>query len=195
MAAFESVCAGYDGRLVLRDLSFALPENGCAALTGPSGIGKTTALRLLAGLEKPLSGRITGLSGKRALMLFQEDRLLPWRTALQNVALPADSGFDCEKTLRALGIEDVAQYPEQMSGGMRRRVALARALCQKMDILLLDEPFSGIDAPLRERIAPLVLTAAPLIVLATHDAGDIVLMRARTIALKGAEAEEFLEKD
>ena len=154
-------------------------------LWGASGCGKTTALRLLAGLEKPRRGVVTG--AERVSMVFQEDRLLPWRTALENVML---CGVDAERAydlLIALGLEaeDVCAYPQHLSGGQQRRVALARALAAESDILLLDEPFNGLDEGTWQDVVPLIKVVAESrpVVLVTHIREQVEALNARVIPL------------
>ena len=177
MICFEKVCFSYPGKEIFKDLSLEFPDQGTIALMGPSGMGKTTLLRLLAGLEKPASGQIKGSGQKKISFLFQEDRLLPWLTAKKNVALAADE----EKAaywLSQMEIENAAQSPLEMSGGMQRRVALARAMAYEGDILLLDEPFKGLDESLRARIAGRIREKAALTVLSIHDRTEAALMGA-----------------
>ena len=185
MIRLENITAGYAGKEVLRDLSLCLPDTGAVAVMAPSGFGKTTLLRVLAGLLKPTAGTLRGLENKRISFLFQEDRLLPWLTAEKNVAVISD-----EKTARAwlekMEIADGGQYPREMSGGMQRRVALARALAFGGDVLLLDEPFQGLDEALRGRIAGRIRGAAPLIVLSVHDREEAALLGAQVIRLDQA---------
>ena len=177
MIRFEKVCFSYPGKEIFRDLSLEFPEEGAIALMGPSGLGKTTLLRLLAGLEKPMAGKITGTEEKKISFLFQEDRLLPWLTAEKNVALASDTA-KAAGWLAQMEIENAAQSPLEMSGGMQRRVALARAMAYEGDILLLDEPFKGLDESLRARIAGRIREKAALTVLSIHDRTEAALMGA-----------------
>ncbi|MBQ8396582.1 MAG: ABC transporter ATP-binding protein, partial [Clostridia bacterium] len=144
----------FGDNLVLDRLNLTLRSPGVTAVTGPSGRGKTTLLRCLAGLERPDAGTICGVG--RAACMFQEPRLLPWLTAVQNVnlvladdhtTLPAASGW-----LERVELASAAdQYPAELSGGMQQRVALARDLAWGGDTILLDEPFRALDRPLRLR--------------------------------------------
>ena len=182
MIRLTNVTAGYPGKTVLRNLSLSLPETGAVALMAPSGYGKTTLLRVLAGLLKPESGTISGLENKKIAFLFQEDRLLPWLTAEKNVSIVSDA----EKAhfwLQAMEIDNPGQYPHEMSGGMQRRAALARALAFGGDILLLDEPFKGLDEALRERIVARIRDQFPLTVLSVHDQQEAALMSAQILRL------------
>ena len=182
MIRLSHVYAGYPEKDVLRDLSLALPEKGAAALMAPSGFGKTTLLRVLAGLLPVRTGEISGLENKKIAFLFQEDRLLPWLTARKNVEIV--SGPEAAAHwLAEMEISEPDQRPHDLSGGMQRRVALARALAFGGDLLLLDEPFKGLDEALRARIAARIKNAAPLTVLSVHDPAEAALMDAEVIRL------------
>lgn len=187
MIILEHISTGYtQGLDVLQDISFKIEDRGAYALMGPSGAGKTTLLRLLCGLIKPNAGFIDGLQGKRVVLQFQEDRLLSWCSVLQNVllAMPDPDHEEAKCILHALEIDDFSAYPPSFSGGMKRRVSLARAIAFRAEILLLDEPFGGIDAALKERISPCVRQAAPLIVFSTHDPAEVKLLDAQIITIQ-----------
>lgn len=170
----QDVTFAYPGRPVLDRVSLRLPEDGALCLFGPSGCGKTTILRLFAGLETPQGGRIAGLEGRRCAAVFQENRLLPWLSVLDNVA--AVCGGRAGRThaaacLDEVGLSDAAHLPPAaLSGGMKRRTAIARALACDADLLLLDEPFTGLDESLWRGIASRLLSryAEVPIVLVTH---------------------------
>lgn len=172
MLRCERVRFGYDPRRpVLDDFFLDLPDTGLAVLTGPSGCGKTTVLRLLAGLAEPQAGEFTGREGLRVSMVFQEDRLLPWESALENAVTTAGGRERASSYLNRLGLDgDAHRLPAELSGGMRRRVAIARALAADHDLLLLDEPFTGLDEPAWRQAADLIaeVSAGRLVVLVTH---------------------------
>ncbi len=161
---------------------------GVTFVTGPSGCGKTTLLRLIAGLEKPDEGTIEGVPEKVAFV-FQEDRLIPTADAVDNVRLVTGdtvSREEIEERLASLGLGDALKKPvSELSGGMRRRVAIARALCFGGDLLLLDEPFKGLDAPLRQSTAGALLEHAEgkTVIAVTHDPEEIGLMGGRELKL------------
>ena len=174
MIELKHVTCAYGEKTPIRDLTLALPDAGVIAVFGASGSGKTTLLRLLAGRIQPASGTVEGLYGKRVSMVFQEDRLLPWRTALENVALVRDgSSGEAMRLLDAMELSaEAGKLPGALSGGMQRRVALARALNFDGDMLLLDEPFKGLDEALRARVIAAVRGRFPLTVIATHDRAE-----------------------
>lgn len=154
-------------------------------LEGPSGCGKTTLLRLIAGLIKPDSGGISGVP-LRISFLFQEDRLLPWLTAEENVqAVLPNSKKEAAAVL--LGSVELAgeagKLPENLSGGQRRRVALARALAYESGLLLLDEPFKGLDPALTARLVPLILSKNVPIIMTSHSREEAALMGGETLRL------------
>ena len=165
--------------VVLDGVELELPERGIVRIGGISGRGKTTLLNIIAGLLQPDEGEVTGADGLRIAYCFQDDRLLPWYTARQNVALVSDRET-AMRTLKAVGLEGAEnKLPSELSGGMRRRVALARALAFGGDLLLLDEPFSGLDEALRREVAaPLIVEYAMTrpVVLVTHDEPDAKLI-------------------
>ncbi len=166
----------FDGKPVIADLSLELPDTGIIALSGPSGCGKSTFLYLLAGLLSPDAGTIRGTDPKQVSMVFQEDRLLPWLSAIENIALVlADPRLARDWLARMELSEWADHYPAGLSGGMRRRLALARALAFPSRLLLLDEPFLGMDAELRSHLYALIRETARtrLVLLVTHDAMDI----------------------
>ena len=189
--ALTHVDFAYGSLPILEDVSLAFPDRGVVCLSGPSGCGKTTLLRLLSGLEQPQRGRIEGLAGRKTAAVFQEDRLLPWMTALDNVALALPGGLRANRgraaeTLAQVGLSDALHsLPDDLSGGMKRRAAIARALAVNADLLLLDEPFTGIDPALRERIAGLLRQRAgsALLVLVTHSEEEARLLGSRILPL------------
>ncbi|MDO4832857.1 MAG: ATP-binding cassette domain-containing protein [Clostridia bacterium] len=140
---------------VFDNLSLEIPDNGITAVVAPSGVGKTTLLKLIAGLLSPDSGKIktTAGEGMRVADVFQEQRLLPWYSAFENVKVVTKRpDGEIKDFLSKLGITDDLQKkrPSELSGGQRQRVCLSRALLFDSDILLLDEPFTGLDDKNRE---------------------------------------------
>ena len=173
----RKLCKSFGDREVLRDLSFAAGP-GITAVMAPSGSGKTTLLRILLGLERPDGGTVEGLAGKRLSAVFQEDRLLEHLSAGGNLRFVLGRDYDGEAAramLVRLGLPDTGAQPvREFSGGMKRRLALARALLVPFDALLLDEPFTGLDRENRERARAAILEAAGErpVLLVTHDPAD-----------------------
>lgn len=169
MIQLQHISCGYPGKPVLSDFSCDFPETGCVAVIGASGSGKTTLLKLLLGRIKPSGGSILGLAEKRVSVVFQEDRLLPQKSAAENVALVNDAGNAMER-LSQMELRSVADVPvSSLSGGMQRRVSIARALHYGGEVLLLDEPLKGLDDALRQRVIPIVKAAFPLVIVAMHE--------------------------
>ena len=194
---------------VLNDLNVAVPEGGFAAVVGPSGCGKSTLTKLIAGLMKPDHGEVW-LHGERVKgprstvgMAFQNPVLLEWRTILKNVMLPLEivpsklsrkQAEDRARHLLALGgLEGVEEKrPSELSGGMRQRASLCRALIHQPDVLILDEPFGALDAFTREdlwQIMHSVKAEEPFTgVLITHDLRESIFLADEVIVLSGRPA-------
>lgn len=168
------------GETIIDDFDFFLNIGEVACLYGPSGCGKTTILRLIAGIIDKESGTIDN-QFSHTTYLFQEHRLLPWRTAWENIALvrkdakQADIQEKISKLLTQLDLDkdDWHKYPHELSGGMRQRVALGRALITEPKLLLMDEPFSALDFELKHSLQDLILSRVHQhnmsIILVTHD--------------------------
>ena len=173
MLEISHLTLSYGEKRVLEDFSLTLPLEGVTVLSGPSGCGKTTLMRCIAGLERPQSGTISGIVPSETAFLFQEDRLFPWRTAEQHIldVLPKARRGEADRWLALAGLEaEKAAYPAALSGGMKRRLALARALALGGKLYLLDEPFTGVDG---ERIRALMAALRELgtpVLLSSHEA-------------------------
>lgn len=181
MIELRDVRMAYGNKTVFPLLSLRFDAPGRYALLGPSGCGKTTLLRLIAGLEKPVSGCVLRQADAPIAFCFQEDRLLPWRTVLENVALalpgmPRDERpAAARRWLSRVGLaQEGDAFPASLSGGMKRRAALARALAMDAPVLLLDEPFRALDETTHADMLRLVLeqTQDKLLILVTHDGRD-----------------------
>lgn len=183
----ESLTLAYGEKQVLDRFSLTVPLTGITALSGPSGCGKTTLLRVLAGLETPQSGSWTGVRPAETALLFQEDRLLPWRTVRQHITdvLPRTRVQEAEDWLAFAELtgEEDASVPA-LSGGMARRLALARCCALGGKLLLLDEPFTGVDAPRRARLLERLRTLGTPVLLTSHEA-DVVEACDRSIHVTG----------
>jgi len=186
---------------ILQDLDLRLEPGEFAALLGPSGAGKTTILRMLAGLDTDFEGERVLDTGEPAIgYLFQEARLMPWLTALQNVALVVDGDrAAAREALAAVGLDDALErYPHQLSGGMQRRVALARAIVHRPRLMLLDEPFVSLDRPNAELLHELLLAywaeVRPTVVLVSHDLDEALVLADRLLFLGGSPATIVLDE-
>jgi NitT/TauT family transport system ATP-binding protein len=199
--SFETRAGG--SHPVLEDIDVAFSPGEVVALIGPNGSGKSTLLRVMAGLLPPSSGAVR-LDGARITepdprigLVFQEPRLLPWRSAADNITYPLElAGWDAnrrrarlDELVALVGLEPaaVSARPAELSGGMRQRVAVARALALQPDVLLLDEPFSALDALTRERFDLELLRLwerwRPTILLVTHSIPEAILVADRVLVL------------
>lgn len=191
--SLESVSRSFGGVEVLRDFTLDISLGEFVAIVGPSGCGKTTLLNLLAGFDKPDKGRV--VCKGRVRMVYQQDGLFPWRTVAENIGMglrhvkdEAARARELKEMLALIGLEGFEDsYPHQLSGGMRQRVELARALAGDTDTLLLDEPFSSLDylkrLRLRRELARLLGERPRTVVLVTHDIEEAAQLADRVVVL------------
>lgn len=173
----ENISKSFNAIPVLNSVSLKIPLGKITAILGPSGTGKTTLLRLIAELDKPDSGLIKGVSQKETAYMFQESRLFPWMTALENIACVIHKKNSTALKEAAEWLEKVKltqdgnKYPSELSGGMNRRIALARTLAYRKPLILLDEPFYGLDAGLKSEIMTMTgnETTGKTVIFITHD--------------------------
>jgi ABC-type nitrate/sulfonate/bicarbonate transport system ATPase subunit len=174
---------------VIHDVAFTLRDGEVAAFVGPSGCGKTTMLRIIAGLDRDFEGAVVRPAGTLG-MVFQEPRLLPWRTVDENVRLVAPEVDEAELSALFAALELTthrAHFPGELSLGLARRVALARAFAVSPSLLILDEPFASLDAALaarlRDQLAMLVERSPVTTLLVTHDIDEAVRLADRLFVL------------
>ncbi|MBO5248937.1 MAG: ABC transporter ATP-binding protein [Clostridia bacterium] len=190
MISVKNLSKAFGDTVLFRDLSFTVSFGERILISAPSGTGKTTLLRILCGLESADSGTVSGLHPQEISYLFQEPRLFPQLTVLENVTCihpdEQEARESAVKWLESLGLGDALdKYPDQLSGGMKQRVALARTLSSPRPILFLDEPFTALDAELKESVLQLVLEACKgkTLLLVSHDPHDGAALTQRTIFL------------
>src|SRR5579871_4746527 len=195
----ENVGRAFGSVEVLRNLSLEIAQGEFTAIVGPSGCGKTTLLNLLSGYDQPSSGTISRTGSVR--MIYQAGGLFPWMTAGQNIALglrhvhsEAIRKIELQAMLKLMGLEGFADhYPHQLSGGMRQRVEVARALAGESELLLMDEPFSALDyitrLRLRKELSRILHERPRTVVLVTHDIEEAAQLADRVVILSERPAE------
>ena len=194
MLTLDKLSFSYGKKEILRELSYVFPEHAAVAITGSSGIGKTTLLHLIAGLLTPASGQIH-CDLNRPAFIFQEPRLFPWLTALDNVRLiGGDDGRAAELLDLLLEDPDAKHlYPNELSGGMKQRVSIARALAYEGDLILMDEPFRGLDPQTRGRVAArfFEMSAGKTVLMVTHDQNELPYCK-QILRLEGDPASRLI---
>ena len=187
MLELNNISVRFDGKSVLSGCSLSLGDGERLALMGPSGCGKTTLLRVALSLQPPDAGSVSGDPGRTAAV-FQEPRLLPWRTAAENVNVvlsdTPETMPEALSMLERVELSDaVEKYPAELSGGMQQRVSIARALAFRPDLLVLDEPFRGLDDELRGRMVSLLNTSlqSASLLLVTHSEEEAKTLGCRVL--------------
>ena len=178
MIELIDICKSYGEPQVLSNASYRFSE-GITCIMGPSGVGKTSLAYIVAGLILPDSGHVVGVDGKKISMVFQEDRLLEWESAINNVLFVKNNREFAIKLLVEAGLEDsMYKKTAELSGGMKRRVCICRALIADYDILILDEPFKGLDAGTKPSIMEMVkkYSAGKIVICITHDLEEAKLL-------------------
>lgn len=176
MVRFEDLTVKYDDQTVISDLSYTLKDGVFYGITGASGIGKTTLLSVISGLIKPTGGAVFTDNAKIGY-IFQEPRLFPWMTALENVECVCEDKAKAKYYLDLLLPDGADKYPSELSGGMKQRVSIARALAYDCDLLILDEPFNGLDEQTKQSAIDTVLEyiKGRTAIMVSHDADEISL--------------------
>ncbi len=200
----KNISFTYKGEGILIDnISFSLEKNEFLSIVGSSGCGKSTIIKLIAGIEKAYTGNISGLSTG---YMPQKDLLLPWRTVLENILLPvelnkkslAEGKEKAEEYLKKLNLYEYKdKLPHELSGGMRQRVSFLRTLLTEADILLLDEPFSALDAITKEYLQKWLLDTLKefnkSIVFITHDINEALYLSDRILVCENKPLKSFKE--
>lgn len=173
----------FDDKVIFKDFSYKFDEKGVYLLFGKSGTGKTTLLRIIAGLDKKFKGTVEGAGAENVSFVFQEYRLFPNLTALNNVVLAISDGKDDKIKKKAMNLllnlgfseSDLHLLPGELSGGMKQRVSFARALLKNAPILLLDEPTKELDSELRNKLYEIIKEEAKtrLVIMVSHNKEDI----------------------
>lgn len=185
MIEFKNVDFSYGKKQIFNNFNFTVNDCDRVCLFAPSGYGKSTLLRLIMGLEKPTKGEIKGTENKSFSVVFQEDRLLPDKTVLENILLFGDDK-NAVSILESLGLSDAKNlYPHELSGGMARRVAIARAINRESDIYIFDEPFNGIDKENLEKTAKVIneFTKDKIFIAVSHNPTEAELLNTKIIKI------------
>ncbi|MGH6981619.1 MAG: ABC transporter ATP-binding protein [Stellaceae bacterium] len=188
--------------VALAELVFAVPQGQFVCIVGPSGCGNTTLLSIVAGLDRDFEGAVTPATPERIGFVFQTPRLMPWLTARDNVRLALDppprDEARAEALLREMNLgEQLDSFPGHLSGGQQRRVALARAFVNEPELLLLDEPFTSLDAPtaqrLRDSLVALWQRQRPTVLFVTHDLREALSLGDRILFLSAGPGRIVLD--
>jgi NitT/TauT family transport system ATP-binding protein len=188
LITINNISKKFDNKIIFDNFYLPIEENQITSILGPSGIGKTTLLKLITGLANVDSGNIEGLEGKAVSYIFQETRLIPWFTVSENIDFVLMNKFKKEDreqiTNKVLSIVEMSHtknlYPDELSGGMKQRLSIARAFAYPSDILLMDEPFKGLDIKLKESILTsfknLWKENRKTVIFVTHDLDESLLL-------------------
>lgn len=178
----------YDTISLFSDFNISFQEGTITCILGPSGCGKTTLLNIIGDIIKPDSGQLTGFREKTASYIFQDPRLLPWKTVEENIGFVLSKDIPAEERkkitrqlIRLMELENFASYyPSKLSGGMRQRVSIARAFAYPSDIILMDEPLKGLDIKLKLNLirifSQMWLTDKRTVIFVTHDVDEALLL-------------------
>ena len=203
-----STSSGGNPRVAIKDLKLSVLDSEFLCIVGPSGCGKTTLLNIIAGLDGDASGAVIPRNGQaldsiRISYMFQTPRLLPWMTVRENVRVVLDEATAkngrAEQLLEQMELSDsLNEFPNRLSGGMQRRVALARAFATEPQLLLLDEPFVSLDVPvgnlLRQLLLDLWQTRPTTVIFVTHDLREAIYLSDRIVFLSRGPSRVILDK-
>ena len=195
----------FDGNIIFKDFDIAFQEGVISCILGPSGCGKTTLLNMMGGVTAADSGDFSSLNGKRFSYIFQAPRLLPWKTVEENIGFVMDRHIPAserqQKLAYLLQMVEMSHYanyyPSQLSGGMAQRVSIARAFAIDSDVILMDEPFSGLDITLKknimERFVEIWKRDKRTVVYVTHDIDEALLLSDEIIVFSKAPVKIVLQ--
>ncbi|MBW8348307.1 ABC transporter ATP-binding protein [Bacillus sp. IITD106] len=201
MLAVQNITRTFnDGKAGFRNVTFSIEEGEVIGILGTSGCGKSTLLRVLSGLDKEYEGQFS-FSKRTVGMMFQEPRLMPWLTVYENICFGVQKGQKnelAEELLKLVGLAEFADHhPKDLSGGMAQRTAIARSLITEPDVLLLDEPFSALDAFTKMQLQDLLLSIwqkrQTTTILVTHDIDEALYLANRIFILRGQPGELYAE--
>ncbi len=188
MPKLDKISFAYPGIELFQDFSMDIPEGSISCILGPSGCGKTTLLHLISQILNPISGKISGFPESSFSYIFQETRILPWRTVYQNIAFPLLDKMDpaevrdkTEKYIKLVELSDWSdQYPSKLSGGMNQRIAIARAFAFPSHTILMDEAFRGLDLGLKNKVFEIFLRSwreePRTVIFVTHDLDEAIYL-------------------
>ncbi|MGN0033530.1 MAG: ABC transporter ATP-binding protein [Candidatus Limimorpha sp.] len=186
MIILDKICKSYGGNVIFSDFGIGFRDNVISCILGPSGCGKTTLLNIIGAVDNADGGAVEGVDGRRISYVFQEPRLLPWLTARENIELVLKGSREeirreTDEILRLVELEGCSElYPSQLSGGMSQRVSIARAFAYPSEIMLMDEPFSGLDLSLKENIMERFLflwrKKNRTVIFVTHDIDEAITL-------------------
>lgn len=198
MITLNLVCKSFGDSIILKDLSASLRKNTVYCIMGKSGIGKTTFLNVISGMLKPDSGSVTGLENLKKSFIFQENRLIPWLSAYDNLKFVTCNEEKINKALELSRlIDDKNKKPEEMSGGMQRRLAIARAAAYEGDVFFIDEPLYGLDIKTSDNILSMIkkMISGKTAFIITHSPKEAYFLADKIIFLNSAPVKELIVKD
>ncbi len=202
----DNICKSYGDTIIFREFCMELEEGVISCILGPSGCGKTTLLNMIGAITKPDSGTLHGFSGKKFSYIFQEPRLLPWKSERGNIEFVLDGKFsarerreNADKLINMVELNGFANfYPSQLSGGMKQRVSIARAFATCSDVILMDEPLTGLDFTLKQNMirwfSNIWESDRRSVIFITHDI-DEALMLGNDIFVFGKPPVGVLDKE
>lgn len=202
----KNLCKKFDNLILFSDFNISFQEGTITSILGPSGCGKTTLLNIIGDIIRPDSGHLSGFKEKTVSYIFQDPRLLPWKTVKENIGfvlrrdIPEEERKKItEQLIRLMELEDFAGfYPGKLSGGMRQRVSIARAFAYPSDIILMDEPLKGLDIKLKLNLIRIFSrmwqSDKRTVIFVTHDVDEALLLGNDIIVLSRAPAQIITKK-